>query len=162
MSNARIHDHFAEQTATVGFKSQSVTTEVTSAELDRNALGRPQAALIACTVTFTTATGAAGDAVEITVKAEDSVTSGGALTNRKTYVASVTVNDDNDEKTRVVLLPVKLFDKERYLKFKVTAAMAAGATGTLSAAVSDCVIHLGAIAQDSVSQGYNKDGFVLS
>jgi hypothetical protein len=147
MGYAHTREPAAESLNLVGFKNQDVSSgEVEGAELDRADYGKDTLL----------------DEVDITIQWEDQESSGGAeeATPHKTATLSVTVDDDDNEKTRVVTLPVDLVGSERYGRGTVQVAAGTGSP-TVSAATASLVykVYPGSRAPDS---NYDRDGYVTS
>lgn len=164
MGLSRVEDAAARGSVQMdGFNTASdVTSKVLSGEIDLNAVasgeGRPYFLEAIVHGTFTTAAGAALDDVTVTLTAEDSPTTGGAYTVRKTLVKTFIVNDDNNQKHFTAVLPVPLSDLTQFVKCSCHVEAGTGAP-TVSVATAGMVIRYSAFSRDRLSQGQAKAGY---
>jgi len=156
MSLAKVKYPFARARLKVGFESQDVTTAVIGESfdrLDKENNGAPQSVLLVVTGDFTTAGGASGDEVDVTVTCVDGSTSSPTDEHlAETY--SFVVNADDEKKAFSVALPVPIHDAAKYVAGKVLVAAGTGAP-TLSSA-NAAVSYLFGSNTDSRIQ--NKSG----
>lgn len=141
MGYAHIYDQAALSELLLGFKNQSVTTEVQGAEIDRDDYGHGQ--LQHCEVivqgSAALATGAAADTLDVTVELEDSAVSGSGFVTYKTSTLNIVV-DDNSAYDFVAVLPVKLLGANRYIRPSVLVGNTG--TGTLSSCTASCAVRV--------------------
>ena len=155
---ANIFDTSAMLLVVIAAAAVDVSTEKTGAEVDRRDYSDSdllQHLAVVATIDAVVATPAVADSIDITLKWEDSDTSGSGYANHKTVTTNL-VTDDNTSVKAVVVLPVKLLSSERYGVGKCTVAMGAGATGTLTSAEADISYHIFPMNGQPVA-GYDSD-----
>lgn len=139
-----------------GAAGSDITSAVTGKTVDRRVNGRPNSLGVVVAGELTTASGATGDEVDITVTLLSGETTTPTNELREKTI-SVVVDDDDEAKTFSVLVELPINDAEQYVAAKVIAAAGTGAP-TLTDATATIAYILGGLTSGALQQNDTVEG----
>lgn len=162
---AREFDRAAEAVPVFGVNSASAASGLAAAVVDREVYDLMHLAVLA-SLAFTTASGAPGDEVDVTILVETGNTLNGgnlaAASKRtlKTFETAVVVDANDGAHTAVACVPVNLSGADRYIQATVTIAAGTGAP-TVNPALATVLYNV--YPRNGVpAEVYDSDGFIVA